>query len=142
MEERIDRHIYQYVEAELRNYRTYIKLIKEYNKELLYSGAKSALSKDPTGRFSENQTSDPTYNEAVRVIANEHRIGRAVDIVKCVDDVLEELSEQDQKLIELKYFQGWLTDYGIIQEMHIGRSKYYDDKRRIIKKMALRMRLI
>ncbi|HWQ42811.1 MAG TPA: transcriptional regulator [Desulfosporosinus sp.] len=141
MEERLDRHIYQFVEAELRDYKTNKKLIAEYDKELEYTGAKSGLSKDPSGRFSQNQVSDSTHNEAARVIANENRIKRAKDYVGCIDDVLEELSDQDKRLIELKYFQGWLTDFGIIRELHIGRTKYYDDKLRIIKKIALRMRL-
>jgi RinA family phage transcriptional activator len=142
LEERIERHIYQYVEAELRNYKTYKKLIEEYDKELLYTGAKSGLSKDPSGRFSQNQTSDPTQNEAGRVIANENRVKRYRDIVKCIEDVLEELSEEEKKLVEVKYFQGWLTDWGVCRELHVGsRTTYWKMKNRIIKKFALRMRL-
>lgn len=142
MEERIEKHIYQYVEAELRNYRTYKKLIEEYDKELLYTGAKSGLSKDPSGRFSQGQTSDSVHSEAVRVIANEQRVRRMIDVVTCIDDVLDEMPEHDKKLIEMRYFQGWYTDYGIIRELHIGRTKYYEDKLRIIRKIALRMRLL
>ncbi|RNC62774.1 MAG: hypothetical protein AWM53_01993 [Candidatus Dichloromethanomonas elyunquensis] len=141
MEERIERHIYQYVEAELRNYKTYKKLIEEYDKELLYTGAKSGLSKDPSGRFSQGQTGDPTHSEAVRVITNNNRVKRYKDIIKCIEDTLEELSPEDRKLVELKYFQGWLTDFGVIRELHIGRTKYFKDKRRIVCKIALRMRL-
>ncbi|CDX01286.1 Phage transcriptional regulator, RinA [Desulfitobacterium hafniense] len=142
MEERIEKHIYQYVEAELRNYRTYKKLIEEYDKELLYTGAKSGLSKDPSGRFSQGQTSDSVHSEAVRVIANEQRVRRMIDVVTCIDDVLDEVSGSDKKLIEMRYFQGWYTDYEIIRELHIGRTKYYEDKLRIIRKIALRMRLL
>ncbi len=141
LEERIDRHIYQYVEAELRNYKTYKKLIEEYDKELLYSGAKSGLAKDPSGRFSQNQTSDSTHNEVARVIANEHRIMRAIDMVMCIEDVLINLPDIDRELVELKYFQGLLTDWGIIGEMHISRATYYRMKNRTIYKFALRMRL-
>lgn len=141
MEERLEKHITQYVETELENYRTYKKLIAEYDKELMYSGVKSGLAKDPSGRFAQNRTSDSTHNEVVRILANEQRIKRAQDIVACIEDVLEDLSEQDRRLVDLRYFQGWYTDYGIVQELHIGRSKYYEDKLRIVKKMALRMRL-
>lgn len=141
LEERVEKHIYQYVEAELRNYRIYKKLIEEYDKELEYTGAKSGLAKDPTGRFPKNLTSDPTHTEAVRIIANEHRIQRAKDMVACIEDVLAGLSREDRMLIELKYFQGWLTDFGIIRQMNISRSTYYRNKARIIKQFALRMRL-
>ncbi|AFL99755.1 phage transcriptional activator, RinA family [Desulfitobacterium dehalogenans ATCC 51507] len=142
MEERIERHINQYVEAELRNYRTYKKLIEEYDKELLYTGAKSGLGKDPTGRFSQNQISDPTHDEVARIIANEQRVSRMKDVVKCIEDVLEELSEEETRLVEMKYFKSCYTDFGIISELHIGQTKYYGDKRRIIRRFALRMRLI
>ncbi|ACL19465.1 transcriptional regulator [Desulfitobacterium hafniense] len=142
MEERIEKHIHQYVEAELRNYRTYKKLIGEYDKELLYRGAKSGLGKDPTGRFSQNRISDPTYDEVAGVIANEQRVRRMKDVVMCIEDVLEELSEEEARLVEMKYFKSCYTDFGIIGELHIGQTKYYGDKKRIIRKFALRMRLI
>lgn len=141
-EERIARHIYHYVEEELRNYKTYQRLIAEFDKELLYSGAKSGLGKDPSGRFSQGQTSDSTHNEAVRVIANEARIFRAVDMCRCIDEVLYDLSDQDRELIELKYFQGWLTDWGLCKELHIALRSYYRQKNRIIKQFALRLRLL
>jgi RinA family phage transcriptional activator len=142
MEERLDRHIYQFVEAELRDYKTNKKLITEYDKELEYTGAKSGLSKDPSGRFSQNQVSDSVHNETVRIIANENRIKRAKDYVGCIDDVLNELSEQDKQLIELRYLQGWLTDWGIIRELHITQPTYYRRKRHLIREFALRMRLL
>lgn len=140
MEERVEKHIYQYVEAELRNYRTYKKLIAEFENE--YQGAKSSLGKDITGRFSKNQTGNPTQNEAIKRAANSNRIKRMIDVVTCIEDTMEELPDMDRKLLDLKYFQGWYTDFGIIRELHIGKTKYYDDKRRIIRKMALRMRLL
>jgi RinA family phage transcriptional activator len=141
-EERLPKHIYKFVEAELENYRTYQKLIQEYDRELLYSGAKSGLSKDPSGRFSQGQTSDSTHNEASRVIANEARIVRMVDMVRCIEDVLINLPNQDQNLIELKYFQGRLTDWGVSKALHISLRSYYRQKNKIIKSFALRMRLL
>lgn len=142
MEERIEKHIYQYVEAELRNYRTYKKLIEEYDKELLYTGAKSGLAKDPSGRFSQGQTSDSVHSEAVRVIANEQRVRRMIDVVTCIEDVLESISEEDNKIIEMKYFKGYYTDYGIIRELKVPQATYYRHKRQLVGRFALRMRLI
>ena len=140
MEERIDRHIYQYVEAELRNYRTYKKLIEEYEKE--YGGIKSALGGDGTGRFAENALTDPTSFEAVKAIANEHRISRQIDMVKCIEDVLQLLPDEDKRLIELRYFQGWLTDYGVSRELHVSLRTVSRRKRVIFKQLAIRMKLL
>jgi len=142
MEERLLRHIYHYVEEELRSYPDYKKLIAEYDKDLEYSGAKSGLSKDPSGRFSQGQTSDPTQNEAVRVINNSNRIQRQKDIVLCIDDVLETLSEEDKAIIDMRYFQGYYTDYGIMKELRIPKTSYYRSKRVMMKRFARRMRLI
>ncbi|WP_018306321.1 transcriptional regulator [Desulfitobacterium hafniense] len=142
MEERIEKHIYQYVEAELRNYPTYKKLIADYDKELLYSGAKSGLAKDPSGRFPENQTSDSVHNEVVKIMANESRIVRAKDVVMCIEDVLEELSEQDKQLVEMKYFKGYYTDFGIMRELRFAERTYYRHKRDLIRRFALRMRVL
>ena len=140
VEERVERHIYQYVEAELRNYRTYKKLIAEYDAE--YSPIKSCLDKDQSGIFAKGATGDSTYSTAIKVMANNHRIDRAKDIVMCIDDVLEELSEQESKLIEMKYFKGYYTDYGIMRELHLPSATYYRHKRQLIVKFARRMRLI
>lgn len=139
-EERLDRHIYQYVEAELRNYKTYKKLIAEH--EHLYTGAKSSLGKDPSGRFSQGQTGDVTANEAIKMIANEARISRMVDVCRCIDDVLDDSAVEDYRIVEMRYFKGWYTDYGIIQELRIPERTYYRHKRDLIRRFALRMRLI
>jgi RinA family phage transcriptional activator len=139
-EERIDRHIYQYVEAELRNYKTYQKLIAEYQKE--YAGVKSSMGNDITGRFSQGATSDSVYNEVNRVINCDVRIVRAIHMVMCIEDILFDLSDQDRQLIEIKYFQGWLTDWGVSRELHMSRKTYYKHRNRIINKFALRMRLL
>lgn len=138
-EERLDRHIREYVETELRNYRTYKKLIAEYEAE--YS-LKSCLDKDPSGRFAQNQKSDPTHNQAVQAMANEYRVKRMQDICKCIDDVLEGASEEEARIVEMLYFRGRYTDYGVIMELRIPRRSYYRHKRRIIRQFALRMRLV
>lgn len=140
VEERIERHIYQYVEAELINYRTYKKLIAEYEAE--YSPVKSCLDKDPSGIFAKGATGDSTYSTAVKVIANEHRIERDKDVVACIEDVLKWVSEEDNKLIEMRYFKGYYTDYGIMRELHLPSATYYRHKRQLIREFALRMRLI
>ena len=142
MEERIDQHVYKFVEAELRNYKINKILVAEYDKELEYAGARSTLSIASSCGVTQKQISDPTHLEVVRIVANENRIKRARNYVKCIDDVLDELSSQDKKLVELRYFQDWLTDWAIYRELHIGKSKYYEDKHRIIRKIAFRMRLI
>lgn len=141
MEERIERHIYRYVEAELENYTTYKKLVQEVKEEGLYSGAKSSLCRDITGRFSQNQSSDPTHKEAVHVLANKYRLDRQKDMITCIEDVLAILNDEQQKLIELRYFGGFLTDVGVMRELGMSRATYFREKRKLIKQFAIRMRL-
>lgn len=142
MEDKVERHIFQFVEAELFQYKIYKKLIEEYDKESLYTGAKSGLAKDPTGRFPQNSTTDSTSLEAMRVMLLESKVSRAMWYVRAIEDVMQLLSEQEKKLVELKYFQGWLTDSGICREMHIGRTALYKSKIGTIRKFAIRMCLI
>ena len=142
MEDKVERHIFQFVEAELHKYKINKQLIEEYDKELLYTGAKSGLGKDPTGRFPQNKTTDSTSLEAMRIMLLEEKASRAMWFVNAIEDVLELLSEQERKLVELKYFQGWLTDSGICREMHMGRTALYKLKTGILRKFALRMCLI
>ncbi|MHB1654412.1 MAG: transcriptional regulator [Desulfitobacteriaceae bacterium] len=139
MEDRMERHIYQFVEAELQNYKINKKLIEEFDREILYTGAKSGLGKDPTGRFPQNTTTDSTSVEAMRILFLEDKTLRAGYYVRAIEDVLELLSEQERKLVELKYFQGWLTDSGICSEMHISRVTLYRQKNNIVRKFAVRM---
>lgn len=138
-EERIAKHIYQFVEAELHEYKTYKKLIAEYDAQI---SMKSSLGGDITGRFAQNKTSDSTSSEAIRMMANYSRICRMMDICRCIEDVLEQLSEEDYKMTEMLYFKGWYTDYGIMRELCIPRRTYYRHKRGIIRQFALRMKVL
>ena len=138
-EERIAKHIYQFVEAELHEYKTYKKLIAEYDAQISLKGS---LGADITGRFAQNKTSDSTSSEAIRMMANYSRICRMMDICRCIEDVLEQLDEEEYKMTEMLYFKGWYTDYGVIMEMHIPRRSFYRHKKRIIRQFALRMRLV
>lgn len=138
MEERVEKHIYQYVEAELYKYPIHKKTIQEYDKELMYVGAKSGMDKDPTGRFSINQTGDSTSSQTMRILAMEDKVDWARKRIVPIDDVLELLGQEERRLVELKYFQGWLSDYGVCRELFLSRPTYYRKKAEVIKKFAVR----
>ena len=139
---RVERHINQFVEAEVYKYKINKKLVEGYDRERAYTGIKSSLAKDPTGRFPQNTTTDSTSMEAMRMLVLEDKASRAMWYVQAIEDVVELLSKQEKEFVELKYFQGWLTDSGICGEMNMGRTALYKQKTNILRKFALRMCLL
>jgi RinA family phage transcriptional activator len=143
-EERIEQHIFRFVERELYNYPINKKLVENWEKEKeeLIGGARSTLSGDGSGRFAENKITNPTSAEVLRLLALENKVNRARWYVQAIDDVLELLPEEDRRLVELKYFQGFLTNVGVARELNIGQTVFYERRAKLVEKFAIRMGLL
>lgn len=109
------------------NYSINKKLVESWDREKkeLLGGVKSTLGNE-TERFPQNKISNPTSAEVMRLLALESRVNRARWYVQAIDDVLELLSEEDRKLVELKYFKPFLNNAGVARELNISQREFYN----------------
>lgn len=122
---RLKPEIKAYIEAELRDYhQTKLDLVEA--KEDI---AESAPLADDEGRGSgilTNRVGRPTEAKTIAILTNK-RIKRMEQVIKAIDVVIGELSEEKMKLVRLKYWQRprRLTDAGIAMEINIDRRTVY-----------------
>lgn len=141
MEERIESHIFKFVEKELYNYPVNKKLVENWQKEAQDISINSALGKDGD-RFSMNQITDPTSAKALRLASMASKVDRAKWYIQAIDDVMDTLAEEDKHLVELKYFNGMLTNSGVAMGLHISEREFYNRRDCLIGKFGRRMGII
>jgi len=139
-EERIENHVFRYIEKELYNYPLNRKLIENWEAE------RQGIIEETGGRenivIDDKKVSNPTLSKTMRLLALEGKVDRAKWYCKAIEDVLEILEETDKRLVELKYFQGYLTNEGVARELNISVREFYRRRKNIIGKLAVRMGLM
>jgi len=139
-EERIEHHVFRFVEKELYNYSLNKKLVENWEAErqsiIEETGGKENIVVD------DKKVSNPTLTKTMRLLALEGKVDRAKWYCKAIEDVLEILEETDKRLVELKYFQGFLTNEGVARELNISLRDFYRRRKEIIRRVAVRIGLM
>ena len=118
---RMKREIRAYIEAELRDYNQTLRDIGEERQELLLA----THTPDNLGGHSYD-IGNPTQARAIKLMTNK-RIKRMEQTCEAIANVIEALSEEKYRLVELKYWTRpqTLTDEGIAREIGCDRSTLY-----------------
>lgn len=133
MVNKIPRHIFRYIEGELYdypiNYKKLIALKSDY-----YN---STPQGDGSGIRGNSQAS--MTESKVMQILNDREVQRLERSVRALEDVIDTLSPDEMKLLNLKYFRNTHTNEGVRLELHIASTRtYYTLKNNIIRKIAVR----
>lgn len=139
--ERLPAAVRKTVERHLREYKANKAAVASYPE--LRESILLASPVRPEGPAPEGVVGDPSGHKAIRLVELEARMRRKAAIVAAIDDVLETLSEEDRKLVELRYFSGvYFTHQRMAREMHMSRSAYYRRLNWILRLFALRLGLL
>lgn len=84
----------------------------------------------------------PTENKAIRLMLLEQKAERERFWVTAIEDVLEILPEEDYKLVKLKYFDQYLSNYGVAKCLNISESSFYRRRDRILWRFASRFGIV
>ncbi len=141
MEERIEQHVFRFIERELFNYQVNKRLVDSFDRESQDVSIASTLGKEGD-RFSINQITNPTGAKAMRLAAMAGKVERARWYVQAIDDVLGTLPEEDKTLVELKYFNGMLNNTGVAACLKVSDREFYRRRYGVVEKFGIRMGMI
>ena len=139
MERRLTRAEFNFVEQKLYNYRTNKQIIADYEAQ---REAILHRTKDNDGQPRGSGIGKPTETTAIQLALLEQRVKCESFWVRAIEDTLELLSDEDKTLVQLKYFEGYLTNEGIMLRMGMSKKRFYRMRDEIITKFARRMMLI
>lgn len=132
---RINRAIKTYIEFELKDYPETLRQIGIEKNELILAGHVM----DDSG-IRGTDTSNPTAAKAFKLLTNK-RIKRMEQTCEAISSIVDALPEEKYSLVELKYWTKpqTLTDIGIAQRLHIGKTTLYDWCNEIIIAIGIEM---
>lgn len=132
---RISQAVYRYVENELYYYPHTVEAIEELREDIIsgVSGEKLAVQ---AGR-----TSNPTSAKATRLTLDV-RLRHLERVRKSIEKVYSTLPPEKKKVVELKYWDRRLSDYGIYQSIPIARRTYFRWRNEIITAIATDLGLV
>lgn len=132
---RINKKIYNYIDFELSNYKTYEKKINEIRNGIIDSSPPPA-----DGQPKGNKKSDPTLDKVIE-LSTPLAISRMEYNKACIDKALRKLDKIHNEFFERNY-QKEESMVKICNEMPIGERTYYRLKGKIIEYVAREMGMI
>lgn len=139
-DERVPPHVYRYVERELYDYPANKVLIQEYdrNRADILEGKPEF---DANIHIHSNVPGDSTYAKVARLLRLSRKVDRVRPNVEAITAMLEHLTYEQRRLVDLKYFQKRLTNEGLAEELGWSLRSYYRRKDEVIRLFARAMGL-
>ena len=138
-ERKLTRQEFRFVERKLYDYPANKQIIRDYEAQ---REAILHRTKDNDGQPRGSGIGKPTETTAIQLALLEQRVRCESFWIRAIEDTMELLSDEDKMLVRLKYFEGYLTNDGIMFKMGIDRNRFYRMRAEIITKFAKRMALI
>lgn len=139
-ERRLSKAEFAFVEHKLFNYPTNKQLLAEYEdmREDIISGTKHKEKGMP-----QNQgVGKPVESTVAQLLMLEERVKGEAFWVRAIEDTLDSLEEEDKKLVQLKYFDGYLTNVGVAMRLGLDERDFYRRRERIVFRFAKRFGII
>lgn len=138
-ERKLTRQEFNFVERKLYDYPANKQIARDYEAQ---REAILHRTKDNDGQPRGSGIGKPTETTAIQLALLEQRVRCESFWIRAIEDTMELLSDEDKMLVQLKYFEGYLTNEGIMFKMGIDRNRFYRMRAEIITKFAKRMALI
>ena len=138
-ERKLTRQEFNFVERKLYDYPTNKQIIRDYEAQ---REAILHRTKDNDGQPRGSGIGKPTETTAIQLAPLEQRVRCESFWIRAIEDTMELLSDEDKMLVQLKYFEGYLTNDGIMLKMGMSKKRFYRMRDEIITKFARRMTLI
>lgn len=132
---KMNKKVYNYIDFELSNYKSYEKKINEIRNDIIDSSPPPA-----DGQPKGNKTSNPTLDKTIR-LSTPLAISRMEYNKACIDRALKKLD----KIHNDFFYRNYIKEESVIKicnEMPVGERTYYRLKGKIIEYVAREMGLI
>jgi len=138
-ERKLTRQEFSFVERKLYDYPANKQIIRDYEAQ---REAILHRTKENDGQPRGSGIGKPTEATAIQLALLEQRVRCESFWIRAIEDTMELLSDEDKMLVQLKYFEGYLTNDGIMLKMGMSKKRFYRMRDEIITKFARRMTLI
>ena len=138
-ERKLTRQEFSFVERKLYDYPANKQIIRDYEAQ---REAILHRTKENDGQPRGSGIGKPTEATAIQLALLEQRVRCESFWIRAIEDTMELLSDEDKMLVQLKYFEGYLTNEGIMLRMGMSKKRFYRMREEIITKFARRMTLI
>lgn len=134
------RAIFEYIEAELFDYRQTRQAIEELRLDIIEEGHRLDLLFFDSAPLT-NKITNPTLNKTIQLLTNK-RINKMVETVMAIERVYHRAPAEKQRLIQLKYWDGRYSNHGVAEKLNVSLATYYRWRRDIVLAVAIEMGLI
>ena len=127
---------FKFVEHKLYTYRDNKRLVDEYlaqREELIHA----TRSREP-GVPHDHHIGKPVETTVMQLLLLEQKAKKEEFWVKAIEDVYQLLPDEDKTLVELKYFEGHLSNAGVARQLNISEREFYRRRERIVWRFAKR----
>ena len=142
-QQHIEQHVFRYVEKELYKYPVNKKLVEAWEEERKGIIDERYITVEQAGdRRPQNKVNMPTEAKALRLEMMAAKVDRAKHYCSAIEDVVSLLRPEDKRLVELKYFQPYLTNSGVAKELCISDREFYHRRNKVVDMFGTRMGLL
>ena len=134
-QQKIPKHVYKFIEAELYDYKINKKTLEALKNDVYLA----TFSGDGTGRSS--RRGSPSEAKVMQLMTD-RQIQRLEFTVKAIEDVLETLTEEEKKLVRMKYFEKRYTNKGLALEMGMSQPTLKMFRSEVIRKFCIRFFIV
>lgn len=135
--EKLKLALFRYIEAELRDYPENRQRLKDMRSDMIL---KSPAPDEGSQISSRNSVSKPTESTALQLITNK-RLAALARTVTAIEKTVDMLDGDRRRLVELRYFEKYLTPAGVAKELHISERTFYNWRDEVIKLIAVELGL-
>lgn len=132
--------VFKFVEFKLYHYMENQRAVMRYNstrQDILERGRQV----EPGATYG-GQTGNPVEKKTIQLVLLEDKVFRELSWIEAIEDVLSALPEEDRKLVQLKYFDGFLTNAGVARELRMSIATYYRRRDYLVRRFAVRFGLL
>jgi len=130
--------VFRYVEAELYDYPFTKRDLESLRLDIIEEGPDPGMVRAASRT---TEVSDPTLSKATKLLTN-RRLARMEDTVRAIERVLDRLPAEKYRLVELKYFQGRLSNLGVADALKVSLRTFYRWREEIVMAVAVEMGLV
>ena len=134
----LKRATFRYIEAELYDYHKTKADLMALRAEIIEAAPRRD---DKVRTRGQSYRGDPTASRAARLVTN-RRLTKMAETIAAIEKVNRLLPPEKRRLIELKYWDGTLSNRRVAEALHVSDATFYRWRQEIITAVAIELGLM
>lgn len=139
---RLPKHVRDYIERELYDYPFNELAVSRFEEMVADIAHERSAPADGAGIRPEGMAGDPTGRKAVRLALLRDQYDAKWPKVKAIRETFRRLTEEEQQIVRLRYFDRTFTHEGVMLELGLSRGAYFRRLNEILRRFAIALGLL